>query len=393
MNHFGSSGKGDGEPVRGRQNALSWAQLPVVICIVVVAICSLPEWHRFHLKPVSIGSGRNAPQLSSVRQGVTNSSIESRLVTSAEPKLLQPEKVCAALLAAQGNKCPIEQNAAFARVMKDMAPGGAMELLEFLRPEGLKGVAANRLLDRWATADPCNAMLWAQSLQDLDTSGSLMHLVAQRWAVADLAEAASWVRGLSEGTLRTDLMMAVGAEAVGLNPVEALRLATELPTSDAQEDLICRAAAEWAGSDLESSLAWAEQIDDENLKQRVTEVIAVASASQDPAGATRIVLEKMTAGIGQDRAILSILQRMIQTDPSIASAWVSQFPEDDMGKEAVTSMVTLWANQDLTASGNWLSGLPIGPLRNAGILAYSRVLRVTDTQLAERWESSLTGTQ
>jgi hypothetical protein len=365
----------------------------VVICIVVLAVCSLPEWFRFNAKPISSGSERNPSQISSGRHGITNSGNKARQLASEVSVLRQPEMVCTALLAAQDTECPIEQNAAFARVMEGMTPRTAMKLLEFLMPEDLKGVAAKRLLDRWATAEPFNAMLWTQSLQDLDTSKSLMHLVAQRWAVADLAQAASWLRGLSDATLRTDLLMALGAEAVGLNPVEALRLATELPTSDAQEDLICRAAAEWAGSDLESSLAWAEQIDDEHLRQRVTEEIAVASASQDPVGATKIALEKMTAGIGQDRAILSILQRMVGTDPSVASAWVSQFPEDDMGKEAVTSMVTLWANKDLTASGHWLTELPIGPLRNAAILAYSRVLRVTDTQLAERWESSLTITQ
>jgi hypothetical protein len=89
--------------------------------------------------------------------------------------------------------------------------------------------------------------------------------------------------------------------------------------------------------------------------------------------------------------VVSIVQRWVQTDPLVASAWVSAFPEGALGRAAVENLVNLWVDRDLVASGEWLLTLQAGKLKDMGPLAYSRALRRTDAALPDRWVQSVAG--
>lgn len=328
------------------------------------------------------------------RHSATGNRMKAReLSPAALAKHRHLEEVWAAFLAAQALADPMARDAALNRCMAGMSPELAADLLAGLGPEDLKGVAARRLFDHWATGNPGEAAAWAQGQGDPETRQSYLNVAALRWAATDLKAAADWARSLPEGEGRTEIMAAVGAEAVRSDPLEALRMGVELPAGAAQADLISRAAAEWAVTDRDSAVAWAKQIEDEALRQRVTGQVVVASAEQDPAGAATIALQQMPLGEERDRALVSVVQRWVQTDPAVASAWVSEFPEGAVGRDAMDNLVNLWADRDLVASGNWLLTLRAGELRNVGILAYARVLRRTDAALADRWASSVTGGQ
>ncbi len=366
---------------RHMQKVFRWGLLALVVLSFKLAI-----WPSFEAE---LGGAERIPSASAVSNSEpnsaslshTNNRVRARPHRSADTNKKQLER----FLVAQSLEDPIKQQAAFERCMEGMTPETARNLLNGFNPEDLKGAAAQRLFDHWATTNPCEAAAWAQSQGDPETCRSFLTVAALRWAAIDLEEAAAWGRSLPEGSLHEEIMTAVASEAVRTDPVEALRLVAELPTSDAQSELVCRAAAEWALSDRDSVLGWTEQIKDENLKQRLIEEIAVASADQDSVGAAKIVLEQMAPSIGQDRALVSIVQRMVQTDPLGASAWVSQFPDDSLGCDAMDNLVNLWASLDPAAPGEWLLTLPEGALRNAGAFAYSRILDRTDSELAERW--------
>jgi hypothetical protein len=314
--------------------------------------------------------------LRSTNSSVRNRSQEEDLASDMEQPM---SKLRAAFLAAQAIEHPGEQGAAFSHCFENLTSEMAAALLANLNADDLKGVAAQRLFDHWATACPREAASWALELHDPETCRSFLQVAAARWAVMDLREAASWGRRLS------DVLTAVASEALRSEPIEALQLAAELPPGTEQADLVCRAAAEWAVTDRDSALKWATQIKDPALLQRVIEQIAIASAERDPMAAAALAVDGMSLGIDQDRVILSIVARWVQTAPEAASAWVSQFPEDSLGSHAMADLITLWADQDLAAPGQWLLTLPAGVLRDAGTLAYSQVMRRTDAAMADRW--------
>jgi hypothetical protein len=277
----------------------------------------------------------------------------------------------------------------FERLMQNMTDQDVIHLLSEMNSADLKGESARYLFDRWATARPQDAAGWAQGLADPQARQSFMELAAIRWANQDLTQAAAWARNLPEEDSRMKIMESVGSEAIRSAPVEALRLGVELPAGEKRTNLLRRAAAEWAVSDRERALEWARQIKDSDLRQQVTGQVVAASANHNPAQAAVIALEEMTPGAEQDRALVSIVEHWLQTDPEGASQWVSGFPDNELGQDAVSSLVNGWANRDLEATAEWLSSLPAGALRTNGILAYADVLKRTDPELAKRWKTSL----
>jgi hypothetical protein len=255
--------------------------------------------------------------------------------------------------------------------------------------EELKREEDPRQFDEWATANPREAAAWAQKLDTPESRRSFLMVVALRWAVTDLAAAAVWARSLPEGDLHTEIMAAIGNEAIRSDPEQALGLAAELPSCKAQDDLVCRALVEWAVTERDRAMECAAQIQDKALLEQVTGQIAVASAEKDPTSAANIALEKMPPGDAQDRALVSIIQRWVKTDPLAAASWVKDFPEDQLGKDAIGNLVNLWANSDQRAVGDWLLTLPNGELRNTGIRSYAQVIGRTDPALASRWVGAI----
>ncbi len=118
--------------------------------------------------------------------------------------------------------------------------------------------------------------------------------------------------------------------------------------------------------------------------------VTLSYAAKDPAAAVSMLLETTVEGPEQDQVIVSIIQSWAEKDPLVVSSWVKQFPDDRLGKDAVTNMIQIWASKDVQAAADWLLTLPYGQMRKEGILAYARVIRRTDAALANQWESRAT---
>ena len=362
-------------------------RLGVIAC--TVAGLSIVTWQSSkQTLPISENKNSEAP---GIERSGTASRVNPRELTSAARQHQEKKfaRLRAAFLAGSGITDPIEKEAALKQSVEGLSPEMAAALLASLNRDELKCDAAQRLFELWATAKPSEAAVWAQGLADLATLTAFVKLAALRWASFDLSNSVAWARALPDGELRTEIIAAIGFEAVRSATPVALNLAAELPAGQAQADLILRATAEWAYTDQHGVMQWAQQIKDSDLRLLATEQIAVASAEKDPIGAANIALQQMSPGAEQDRALVCIVQRFVQTDPVAASAWVSGFPANALGRDAIDNLVNIWAHRDLVASGNWLSSLPSGGLRNAGVLAYSRVLAQTDPASAQRWASSV----
>lgn len=285
---------------------------------------------------------------------------------------------------------PSEKCAALQDFLHGIKAESAAGLLASMGLDQLDGDIAHLLFDRWAMSHPQAAMAWAQARHDPRMSLHFMRLAALRWTATNLLEAVGWVHSLADGSVRVEMISTVGHEVVRIDPIEALRLASELPEGDSKAEIMSRAAGEWAVSDLAGSVEWALRIEEGKLRQQILERIVIVVAAQDLQAAANLTLQHMAQGPEQDRALVSIVQQWAQVDPVVASSWVSQFPDDLLGRDAVEVMVNLWARRDPIASREWLSSLPFGRTRNAAVLAYSRVIELTDAELAKRWELSVT---
>jgi hypothetical protein len=266
--------------------------------------------------------------------------------------------------------CAIEDAVAREAALKQLAASilhkGFANVLHGSGQDNFDEGAALALIGYWMTFNPGEAAAWVQQ-----TKGDLRHRLlgetALRWAEINLTDAAAWAESLSDLEDRAVVFETLGSEAIRTDPLLALNLALEMPPGLDQTELIRRAAAEWAGKDRVNAATWAAKLEDGVVRQRVMEDIAAALADPDPIGAARIVLDGMLPGEAQDRALVSIVQRWVQTDPVSAARWVAGFPADGLGRDAVDNLVSLWAISDSAASEAWLQSLPDGTMRTAGM--------------------------
>lgn len=357
-----------------RKKPFFWAILSLVVLVAItyrLSHSSDPKSWLGSENQTSSSDIKLAAHVTSTSHGASHSRRGSQTFESTLTQR-RLEKLKAEFFAAENIEDPSAQNDALERCMAGISPEIAAALLSSMMPDELNRIAAQRLFDRWATADPKVAMEWAQRLADSASRQAFMTVAALRWATANLAEAAAWARNLSEDESRSAIMAAIGQEAIRSDPMEALRLARELPEGPLSADLYVRASGEWAHQDRDSAVEWARQIQDMNLRQQVFEQIAIVASAKDLQAAANIALHDMAPGAQQDRALVSIVQRWVQEDPAVASSWVSQFPDDSLGQHAASILIETWATTGLEAAGKWLSTLSPGMLRTQGVQVYSQ---------------------
>ena len=364
---------------------------PVMLCLGTAVTILVFRSHSF-LQPgttAQTSPATNVSEAALVQAASTALPAEWRPPLAPRPETnSQPEGFLAAWLAAQLLTDPMAREEAVNRALAEVTTDMAASLLRGMKPEDLNGDAARRLFDRWASASPASAAAWAQTLAGPELRQSFMNVAVLRWAATDLTGAATWARGLADMNAREAALAAVGSEAVRTAPIEALNLASEMSAGGpAWEDLVSRAAGEWAATDPDRAAAWAVQIQDEALRRRVTGQVVAAMAENDPVGAATIASQQMQPGAEQDRAVVSIVLRWVQSDPKAAADWVVQLPGGSLSRDAAESLINLWADRDLTAAGNWILTLPEGDLRNTAIASYARTLERTDADLAQRWSA------
>jgi hypothetical protein len=117
--------------------------------------------------------------------------------------------------------------------------------------------------------------------------------------------------------------------------------------------------------------------------------VTTAWADRDSLAAADFALSHLPVGEEQDRAIVGIVQRMVQIAPEAAAEWVAQFPALPVRDAALRNLVAIWAAQNLAAPAEWLQGLPAGGLRDEGISVYAQVLAPESLSLAQLWTATI----
>lgn len=157
--------------------------------------------------------------------------------------------------------------------------------------------------------------------------------------------------GEREGMAEAEAMLRV-------DPVAALEMARELAATERRDEFLDQAAAEWGGRDAVAAAGWVRQIENRPLRNRLLGRVAVGMATDFPAAAAQLVANEMEAGGEQDRAVISVIQRWVKSDPLAAAAWVERFPQTPMRGAAVEVLVSGWWKSDPQGVRTWMRGLP-----------------------------------
>jgi len=279
---------------------------------------------------------------------------------------------------------PDRRSEALERVVESVSDSDLPVALASLAGDVSPGAAelSQLLVRRWAEKDAPAAAAWTSQLPDGPLSRAAREQIAIAWANTDLPAAADWVQALPEGVGKQAATLDIAYEAARTEPIAALELVSTLPPTQARDDLLVHAISQWSITHPTDATAWAMQVIDSNLRQRLVVAVAVALAEQDPAAAATLAASSLWAGEEQDRAAVSIVQRWAQNSPQAAASWVAQFPDMPSRDAAVSNLLALWVARDAEAAKTWLSELPVGTLHDFGIAAYTQALADRDRTLA-----------
>ena len=225
------------------------------------------------------------------------------------------------------------------------------------------------LIRRWAESDPSSAAGWVTLHPNDPGTPVALEQVAIAWANSDLSAATSWVRTLPQDGGKITATLALAYEAARTEPVVALDLASALSPTRERDDLLVHAVSQWVAADFTRASAWAMNVADPLLRQRLVASVAIAVADHDATAAATLAVSGLAQGEEQDRATVSIVQRWAQHSPQAAASWVSQFPDIPLREVALHSLFAIWTSQDPTAVSQWMSELPDGPLPIVGFAA------------------------
>jgi len=94
-------------------------------------------------------------------------------------------------------------------------------------------------------------------------------------------------------------------------------------------------------------------------------------------------------GKEQDRAVLTVIGRWVDTDPVAAAAWTTQFAEGSLREQAMSVVARYWGLRDWNATAGWLGTLPMGASRDAAIGSFITSADGYDIKLALEWANQM----
>ncbi len=229
-----------------------------------------------------------------------------------------------------------------------------------------------QLVRRWAELDPRAAAEWVIRLQSQGANSELLTQVSIVWAEKDFPSAWTWINAMPEGSVKQQALVSAAYEQARIGPREALEASCSLPVSHASENLMLFAISQWASSEGLAAVAWAKQVNEPNLRQKLLASAMISLAQQDGAAAAGFAASLLAPGEEQDRVVVATVQRWAQTSPASAAQWITQFPDTALRQQSVQLLVALWRSQDNAAVSSWMQTLPEGSLRTSVAQAYAQ---------------------
>lgn len=172
-----------------------------------------------------------------------------------------------------------------------------------------------------------------------DAVKELMTDKAAAFAEHDPVGGLAWATNLTSPAQRDyaleSLAWACTTTHLGVS-VEALE---QLPPGAARSRLVAQVAGQWAARNPDDAQSWAENRPDAAESAVALEAFAIAIAEAYPVRAATIVVDQMEAGSAQDRTVVAVIQRWVQTDRNAATQWISQFPNSPL-KAAAVAVIT-----------------------------------------------------
>ena len=351
--------------------------------MMLLFICLLVWWHKRTIRlcdyPSQITTSENiASSTGQMIQTVVNNQVLDQLSILLSTWQMDPD--------------PEKRNKDMQAWADGISVSDILPALQFLQGQeqtDLTRALQIRLIRRWAQADVATAAAWVEGIPSGAVQQEALQNVAIIWANQNLTMATQWVLDLPDASEREDTIGVMAYEAARSSPLAALVLATNLPTGSQRDDIVRYATTQWAAQDPNAAAQWVGQMDASPLKDQMLADVATQMAESDPVAAAALAVQSVPTGKLQDDAVVGIVERWTQQNPTQAANWVAQFPSGNLQQDALANLISLWTAQNWQAPAQWLEKLPNGSLRDTAVEDFAVRAAIFDKSTALVWAGEI----
>ncbi|MDQ3621384.1 MAG: hypothetical protein M3463_02705 [Verrucomicrobiota bacterium] len=273
---------------------------------------------------------------------------------------------------------------------------GALHAAHYLEREK-RDLLVNALLSRWAELDPAAATQYAFGLDENKRYYSRTTPL-KLWAEKDFDAASAWVLALPPDARRNSALSGIASALARKDPAAAIRFLDQHLDSKASQGSSPFSAVltEWAKKDFNAAaqyalgvqdrelrrnlvrslsysqsrdpqelLAWANGIDDRELRSQVTSSAISNWANRDPQAALTYVRTLPLSE--QNRHIQSVISGLARRDIAEARRVLEEMPEGRARSSALNALMSAWIGEDANAAMTYAKSLPEGTARVSAI--------------------------
>lgn len=210
------------------------------------------------------------------------------------------------------------------------------------------------LLRRWATNSLVDAVQWVEHMPESSFARVAFREIIVIWSQQDLTGAVEWVQQLPQGGNKTAAELSMASEAaMRKEGATAINLLANFPQSLERDELLTYSVRQWATVDQNNAVSWIRSVQDPMLREDMLVNVAVDLGVRNPFDAAAFAATALTAGQGQNKAVINIVRFMAVSAPDRAAAWVEQFPEGNLRAMAIENLMDVWSGGNPDAASEW----------------------------------------
>ncbi len=249
---------------------------------------------------------------------------------------------------------PMERNRAWMDFINSIDPAEFESVVASFRGMGITNsrmTEYSMLLSAWAKRDPLQALAYAEA----NTGNRFArNTILTTWAAYDPDGAIRWARDHHEPDDEegNPWMIGVIQGIAAHDPERATMLLKGMNYSDERGEALNAMLPNILAQGGDAARAWAEAIEDEQLKQGAIGQIAEALAAKDPAGTADWLAKN--PGEAAQRRMDDVISSWMEKDPEAATAYYKNLPAGDVRTNALRGVATSMAMKDPHAAADFL---------------------------------------
>jgi hypothetical protein len=248
---------------------------------------------------------------------------------------------------------PVGADAARLRFEEILNDETAVLFVQTLPAGFLESFFGDLALRRWAARDRAAAAAWMAAHPPASPVASAA--LAHGWVTADPASLHAYLDELPSGVWKSLVACSASEEAlVADNPRETLRLLGKIADADPRRDeLYAWAVTKWARTEPAAAAAWAAEVPDALLSDRLLAAAAIGHASSSPADAARWAMRTIASPEALCSAVSAIARLWGASEPLDAARWIQTLPPGRAKDEGLENLLSVWAFRDQAQARAW----------------------------------------